>query len=153
MDLTRRWPSVTSVLEQQTNCYIDFVRGPQNFAGEWPRCTPDAPANDFRLPNQQPSCLSYKTVGDGAEIHRSDPSLTRLVSDVLARDYRLMIYALNSFFFDPGSVPIYFAIDAMLRWSAQASVRCESAKRAPTLRSCSIHHRRLGGQFVTTWRH
>ncbi len=114
MDLTRRWPSVTSVLEQQTNCYIDFVRGPQNFAGEWPRCTPDAPANDFRLPNQQPSCLSHKTVGDGAEIHRSDPSLTRLVSDVLARDYRLMIYALNSFFFDPGSVPIYFAIDAML---------------------------------------
>jgi len=39
------------------------------------------------------------------------------------------------------------------RWSAQSSVRCESAKRAPTLRSCSIHHRRLGGQFVTAWRH
>ena len=25
-----------------------------------------------------------------------------------------MIYALNNFFFDPGSVPIFFAIDAML---------------------------------------
>jgi hypothetical protein len=25
-----------------------------------------------------------------------------------------MIYALNSFFFDPGSVPMFFAIDAML---------------------------------------
>jgi len=36
-------------------------------------------------------------------------SLTRLASDVLSRDHRLMIYALSNFFVDPGSVPIFFA--------------------------------------------
>ena len=31
-----------------------------------------------------------------------------------ARDYLLMIYALDGFFFDPGVVPVFFAIEAML---------------------------------------
>ena len=41
-------------------------------------------------------------------------SLTRLASDVLSRDHRLMICALDNFFFDPSVVPVFFAIDAML---------------------------------------
>jgi len=48
--------------------------------------------------------------------HQQRPeSLTRLASHVLSPDHRLMICALdNFFFFDPGVVPIFFAIDAML---------------------------------------
>jgi hypothetical protein len=52
-----------------------------------------------------------------AGTHQQRPeSLTRLASDVLSRDHRLMICALDNFFFffDPGVVPIFFAIDAML---------------------------------------
>jgi len=60
--------------------------------------------------SQQTAQLPWpKDCWDGAEIQRSDPSLTLLASDVLARDHRLMIYALSNFFVDPGSVPIFFA--------------------------------------------
>lgn len=40
--------------------------------------------------------------------------VTRLASDVLSRDHLLMIGALDNFFFDPGVVPVFFAIEATL---------------------------------------
>ena len=48
------------------------------------------------------------------ELTRGGPNLTRLALDVLSWDHRIMICALDNFFFDPSVVPVFFAIDAML---------------------------------------